>query len=440
MRHTPKLVTLALLLMAAVGPGAAAEEPTPPVDEATALHMNAAHSGAVDGSGQTPPLVQRWDRDLGDLLSYPVVTGGRVFVVVRGIDGGYGTTLHGLDAQTGEDLWEPIAISGSWYWSGITAGDGRIYVLSGDGRLTAFDQATGALVWTVKHANMFASSEPTFYDGVVYAGGSGVGGVLYAADASDGHLLWSASLMNSDHSSPAVTEDAVFTGSTCEDIRAFDRLTGMKLWQHPSSCTGGGGRTVAVADGKVWARQPFGSNLVLDVATGAEVGTFASGPLPAFHDGRGFFLEGSTLRARSTSTLVAQWSFPSLDSLVSAPIVVNGNVYIGTQSGKLHVLDEATGELMWTTDVGSPIRPPDEHNVSEPVTGLGAGEGLIVVPATDRLVAYESLHSRLEPLTPARILDTRPTGPQRGYTGAKPAAGATLLVDVLGQGGVPETH
>ena len=39
--------------------------------------------------------------------------------------------------------------------------------------------------------------------------------------------------------------------------------------------------------------------------------------------------------------------------------------------------------------------------------------------------------------TPARLLDTRPDGPQRGYTGDKPAAGQTIEVQVAGAGGVP---
>jgi hypothetical protein len=39
-------------------------------------------------------------------------------------------------------------------------------------------------------------------------------------------------------------------------------------------------------------------------------------------------------------------------------------------------------------------------------------------------------------VTPARLLDTRPGG-QIGYTGAKPAAGQTLDVQIAGQGGLP---
>jgi hypothetical protein len=43
---------------------------------------------------------------------------------------------------------------------------------------------------------------------------------------------------------------------------------------------------------------------------------------------------------------------------------------------------------------------------------------------------------RFVPVTPARALDTRPAT-QTGYSGAKPAAGATVTVTVAGRGGVP---
>jgi hypothetical protein len=37
---------------------------------------------------------------------------------------------------------------------------------------------------------------------------------------------------------------------------------------------------------------------------------------------------------------------------------------------------------------GSPISGPDEQNVAQPLTGLGAGSGVLVVPAGDVLTAY----------------------------------------------------
>ena len=47
----------------------------------------------------------------------------------------------------------------------------------------------------------------------------------------------------------------------------------------------------------------------------------------------------------------------------------------------------STGKQVWSTNVGSGIVAPNEQG-GPPLTGLGAGQGLLVVPAGDRLAAY----------------------------------------------------
>ena len=46
-----------------------------------AYQIDATHSGAQYDS-VTPPLTQRWSRDLGGQISYPLIAGGRIFVTV----------------------------------------------------------------------------------------------------------------------------------------------------------------------------------------------------------------------------------------------------------------------------------------------------------------------------------------------------------------------
>ena len=68
--------------------------------------------------------------------------------------------------------------------------------------------------------------------------------------------------------------------------------------------------------------------------------------------------------------------------------MVNGWVYIGSGGGVVYALDASTGEQAWSTDVGRPIPQPDEFSAAQPLTGLGAGEGLLFVPAGRTLVAF----------------------------------------------------
>jgi outer membrane protein assembly factor BamB len=84
------------------------------------------------------------------------------------------------------------------------------------------------------------------------------------------------------------------------------------------------------------------------------------------------------------------WTFSGDGGLDSAPIVVGSTVFVGSSSGMLYGLDLRRGQVVWSTNVGSGIPGPDEQNVSQPLTGLGAGQGLLVVPAGNRLAAYGS--------------------------------------------------
>lgn len=97
------------------------------------------------------------------------------------------------------------------------------------------------------------------------------------------------------------------------------------------------------------------------------------------------YLSG-TLRGIDVPTGQVLWSFAGDGGLKSAPVIVNQTIYIGSSSGTLFGLN-LTGQQIWSAQVGAPIPPPDEHNAVL-TTGLGAGDGLLFVPAGTRLVAY----------------------------------------------------
>ncbi|MEV5197747.1 PQQ-binding-like beta-propeller repeat protein [Streptomyces sp. NPDC053720] len=359
----------------------------------TTYQINARHDGSlVDTAVGAPPLSQKWSRDLGGNVSYPIVAGGRVFATAASPDG-YGTVLHAIDAATGENAWEPVDLGGTYWWSALAYGGGRLYAQNPDGVLTAFDPATGAKIWTTTLTPQYSfTSPPTFANGVVYTGGAGSGGTLYAVDAADGSVLWTQPVANGDNSSPAVTANGVYVSYACEQTYAFDPKSGNPIWHHRTDCSGGGGRTPVLADGGVWVRDAAGMTpSVLNTTDGQVRGTYeASGrsPAPAFDGRQGYFVDDGVLQERHSRTLETRWNFEGDGRISTAPIVVNGYVYVGSRSGRLWALNGATGQSVWSTDVGAPINEPDEQNVSEPLTGLGAGGGLVVVPATHLLVAY----------------------------------------------------
>ena len=305
-------------------------------------------------------------------------------------------------------MWGPIDVGVS---RGAAYDSGRVFAVNFSGLLRGFDATTGAQVWTRQLQGQAFTSPPTASAGTVYVSGVST---LYAVNVQDGTIKWSTPNAGGDQSAPAVTSTGVFVSYSCHNAWALTPSTGSVIWHHTTNCLGGGGRTPVFYNGRVYIRD--GSDtLALHAGAGIPMAQMTSLPAPAFNGSTGFFLNVSTLEARDITTGALKWSFTGDGNLSSPPIIVNGIVYIGSTSGKLYGLDETTGTNVWTGTVGAQVNRPDEHNLSEPLTGLGAGEGLIVVPASSLLVAFESV-----PTTPVIYVE-------QGTNNAVPLDSVTLL-------------
>ena len=120
---------------------------------------DATHDNRVTGAPE-PTLGLRWALDFGDEVSYPVIAGGAVFVTVRPADSeAYGTTAVAVDLATGAVRWTR-PVGGTYYWSALAYGDGRLYLVNFDGQLTALSPATGATLWSVKLDQYSFSTPP----------------------------------------------------------------------------------------------------------------------------------------------------------------------------------------------------------------------------------------------------------------------------------------
>ena len=137
-----------------------------------------------------------------------------------------------------------------------------------------------------------------------------------------------------------------------------------------------------------WSIRRMGSDsrqgAILDQTTGAVVGSFAATTgEPAFSATAGYFLQSGTLNALTgTDNNTVLWSFTGDGGLTTSPIVVNQAVIIESSSGNVYALNAATGQQLWTVDAGGPPQPLN------PNSGLAAGDGLLIVPAGNQVVAY----------------------------------------------------
>jgi len=370
--------------------------PLPPLSQSVAYQNDYAHSGFVTfGTSLTFPASPTWSATLDGAASYPLIAGGKVFVTTAGLGGGFGNELYALDEQTGNVAWGPIAIPGTFSVSGLAYDHGKIFVVNFDGLLKSFDAMTGQAGWSTQLQNENqVSSPPTAVNGIVYVGGSAAG--FFAIDESNGHVLWTSGVTVT-HNAPTVSSDGVFLSLSC-DVAKLDPFTGVLLWGYsgaiPGTCTGGGNKTPAYANGLLYVRDwNISSGLILDATAGTPTSTFNtttfSTPIPAFTTQTGFFQSAGLLQGIDLTTHNVLWSFTGDGNLVSAPIVIDQVVIVGSSSGTVYALNAVTGAELWSGVAGAAIAGPDEYGLSQPLTGFGAGEGYLVVPAGKVLSAWK---------------------------------------------------
>ena len=419
-RRFDGIVAVLIAILLALGFAVPAVASAESSDQAVAYQLDAGHDGYQSGDPITAPLSQIWSITLPGLISYPLIANGVVYVT----EGGgsivsYGTTLYAIEQATGATLWSH-ALGGVYYWSGIAYDDGRVFALNQNGTLTAFDGTTGATDWSRSLPGQYDfTSAPTAVNGYVYTGGAGTGGTLYAVSEASGNVAWTASVENGDDSSPAVDANGVYVTYTGPQDYAFNPRTGAPLWHDDSGSEGGGGKTPVLADGDVFSRTINNNDLILSATTGASVGSFGSPFAPAVGGGFAYMASGGALDAVGGSGLGSPaWTFNGDNELDTAPLVVSGLVFEGSSNGNVYAINASTGVSEWSANAGMAILAPDGS--SGPPTGLAAGEGTLIVPAGNTLVAYAG----------ANVGSGSPTNTSAPTVTGTPEVGMQIAADV----------
>jgi outer membrane protein assembly factor BamB len=327
-------------------------------------------------------------------------------------------TIYALQQSNHAVLWSHSFTSSAW--SGLTYDAGQVFTVDQSGTMTAFNALTGAVSWSISLPGQYMfSSPPTAYNGVVYVGGAGSGGTVYAVSESTGTLLWTQSVENGDDSSPAVDGNGVYVTYACGQDYDFSPLSGALLWHHTSGCEGGGGNTPVLANETIFGRDSSDGDLILSATTGAQISTFSSATAPAVGGGSAYALAGGSLTAVASSGQGSiLWTYSGINgdgTLTTAPLLAGGLLIEGSTTGELYALDPSDGDIDWSDSVGSSIA-----SGGSPTTGLGAGENTIVVPAGSTLAAY----------TGANVGTGTPTNTLAPSVSGTPEAGQAVGADV----------
>jgi outer membrane protein assembly factor BamB len=357
--------------------------------DAVALQITPDHAGAVSFKSLSFPTSRTWSVDLGGAPSYALIADGKVFVTVKvGLGSSTGSQLVALDQASGHTVWGPIELPEGWAFPAYDGG--KIFVIAsaggvGPGTLRAFDAESGSVDWAKAFPlGIGFENAPSAANGMLYLGAANTGTYVMAIDEGTGSTLWQQSVASGTGSTPAVTAQGVYVAAPCS-TDGFALLTGTSLFADSSGCGGGGGTTAVVANNVFYSLMGEPANgISVNATTGAQLGTFMADVVPAISPTSGFFLKSGTLTAKSLNDNSTLWSFQGDGGLVSSPIIVNQVVIVGSSSGQLYGLNAATGAQLWTTNAGGAISG-GSHNV---ISGLAAGDGVLVVPAGNTVSAY----------------------------------------------------
>lgn len=309
------------------------------------------------------------------IVSAPVPSGNRVYTSVADNDNVEGSGLACLDATTGAILWKRPTDSPV---NGAPAlEDGVICAVSVVGSIYAWNAETGGGVWTNSLGDSYARwvyNSPVISSGVVFCG---VAPRVVGLDLKTGENLWQTNGLGGDwiscRASPAVDDRFVYLGVNWNNgLFALNRQTGQVVWNRTNHYD----RTHAtpVARGENLFCAANDRLYALDRSTGNEIWSALPGrswPVssPAIdgntiimgsRNGKVVSFDAKNGRIRwSCQTGLSIGSFGPYQwggsMIMGAPLIDGKKVYVGSNDGKIYVLDLRSGKELWSYNLGVPV-------------------------------------------------------------------------------------
>ncbi|MDX2257831.1 MAG: PQQ-binding-like beta-propeller repeat protein [Hyphomicrobiaceae bacterium] len=334
----------------------------------------------------SPSPKQAWSVDAGTgssktgrVTASPIVFGGRVFTLdadghVSAFSTSGGSSLWRTslvpenEAKAGTGLFSGLTTSSSaqgGFGGGLAVDNGRLYAVSGFGKVAALDPSTGKAIWE-KHLGSPVRAAPSAAGDRVFV--ITMEGRFYALAGPDGAEVWVARGLPQQASlvmnvSPAVSGDIVAVPYPSGDLMALKVADGTPAWSESLSRTRGGSQLTSLSD----AATP-----VIDNGT-----VFAIG-----HAGR--------MVATSAATGERLWSLNIPGT--NRPWVAGDTVFVVDTSGQLMALARTDGSIRWTTQL------PGSKTWSGPTLAggllwLASGDGTLagVDAATGRLAEQQEI-------------------------------------------------
>jgi len=284
-------------------------------------------------------LKKRWEIPVGAGHASPVVSGNRVVVIARQGDE---EIVRALDLASGKEIWRaaypaPYTVNSAALSHGAgpkstpAIAGGRVFTLGISGILSAFDLATGKLIWRVPAPAVlpqYGAATSPLVDAanvIVHVGGY-ENGALTSFDAATGKPRWQWKGDGPGSGSPIIaTLGGVrqVIAQTQKFLVGLNAATGALLWQLPFTDD--------------FYQNAFTPIVFQDLLINAGI----DAPLTAIRPKR----DGGKWIAETA------WTNPQTPMFMSSPVLIGGTIYGLTMRsrGQFVAIDAKSGKTLWNT-------------------------------------------------------------------------------------------
>jgi outer membrane protein assembly factor BamB len=323
--------------------------------------------------GDNPQIA--WTADIGagsnsdrQLLAPPVVADGRVYVKDAQ------STVSAFEAATGKLIWrktlEPKkARDRDEFGGGLAYYSGRLFVTTGFADIFSLDPATGDEVWRAS-VSAPVRGAPTVFQDRVFA--ITIDSRLYALAAADGSQQWDYAALSETAAfmagtSPAASGDMVVAPFSSGELVALRIDTGKQAWNESliGQRRGPGGPVAAMTD--------IRSRPVIDRDRTISIGS--AGQIAAID-----LNTGTRLWERHIAGAQTPW-------------VAGSQIYIVSSSAEIICLNRDNGKIRWVT----PLTEYKDEKKRNPIIWAGpvlAGDRLLIAGSTGELLSISPYDGR----------------------------------------------
>ena len=287
------------------------------------------HTGAVPGPAVSPSGTVQWEYQTGSpLLASPAVAGGMVFLPTG--DG----RLVALTQDTGAEVWTHN-VTGPLNITPVVVDD-MVVIGQRDGMVVALNKSTGAIRWSFQGKGAIIGS-PVVLDGVVYTGTAAH--MIYALDARTGDLRWKKEVDNWIVASPVVHQGILVVATQGGELYLIDVSNGTMRYQ------------VDVRSGVDTAATIVGDTAYVTTRVGSIVAFDYREKDVAFrkmYRRIWFQLWIWNMVSPPPGTAGVIWAKNLHDPLIADAAAADGRLFVSSISGAIYALDQETGEILWS--------------------------------------------------------------------------------------------